>query len=49
LQPIAELVVELDESVQHLWPLSPQAVQRYCVLPVVEDVLERQRLPGAPQ
>jgi hypothetical protein len=49
LQPIAELVVELDESVQQRWPLSPHAVHKYCVLPVVDDVLERQRLPGVPQ
>jgi hypothetical protein len=36
---MAELVVELVESVQQRWPLSPQAVHRYCELPVVEDVL----------
>jgi hypothetical protein len=39
LQPTAELVLELDTSVQQRWPFSPHAVHRYCVLPVVEDVL----------
>jgi hypothetical protein len=49
LQPTGELVVELVESTQQRCPLSPHAVHRYWVLPVVGDVLERQRLPGAPQ
>lgn len=49
MQPTPELVVELVESTQQRWPLSPQAVHRYCVVPVVEDTLEMQRLPGAPQ
>jgi hypothetical protein len=49
LHPGEELVVELVESIQQRCPLSPQAVHRYWVLPVVGDVLARQRLPAAPQ